>query len=129
MHSIAFTPLLVAAVVGVMLFFSVAVAPGIFKVLPAEWAARYVRAFFPKYYAVLGATCALAAALDQGPVGARLIWACAAVFGLSLWPLTPTINRLRDGGKMQAFHALHGLSVGLNLLQLVALCYWLWLAR
>ena len=44
----------IAGVVGVMLFFSVAVAPTIFKVLPQEWAGIYVRQFFPKYYLVLG---------------------------------------------------------------------------
>ena len=52
---------ILAGVAGIMLFFSVAVAPTIFKVLPQEWASAYVRKFFPKYYAVLGGATALAA--------------------------------------------------------------------
>ena len=42
--------LLVAGNVGVMVFFTVAVAPTIFTVLPPEWSAAYVRKFFPKYF-------------------------------------------------------------------------------
>ncbi len=45
--------ILCAAALGIMLFFSALVAPGIFKHLPIEWAAVYVRQFFPKYYAFL----------------------------------------------------------------------------
>ena len=38
--------LLVAGIVGIMAFFTIAVAPTVFKVLPQEWASIYVRAFF-----------------------------------------------------------------------------------
>ena len=48
--------LIIAANVGIMLFFSVAVAPTIFKVLPPDWAGVYVRQFFPKYFLFLGFT-------------------------------------------------------------------------
>lgn len=58
---------LIAGVAGVMLFFSVTVAPSIFKTLPQEWASVYVRAFFPKYYAVLGLTCLVAALITNLP--------------------------------------------------------------
>ncbi|HYF59823.1 MAG TPA: DUF4149 domain-containing protein [Burkholderiaceae bacterium] len=97
-----------AGVAGVMLFFTVAVAPTIFKVLPAEWAAVYVRAFFPKYYATLGAA-SLAAGLaaPDGP----LRWvalACAAGFALSLLWLTPAINRASDAGLRRRFGWPHG---------------------
>jgi hypothetical protein len=39
---------IVAAMVGIMVFFTIAVAPTVFKVLPAEWSSKYVRSFFPK---------------------------------------------------------------------------------
>ena len=51
---------LVSAMIGIMVFFTIAVAPTVFKVLPQEWASRYVRSFFPKYYAFLGAFSILA---------------------------------------------------------------------
>ena len=117
---------LIAAVAGVMLFFSVAVAPGIFKVLPADWAGVYVRAFFPKYYAVLGAVTALAAWTSTSAAAQPSLWACAAVFLLSLWPITPAINRARDRGAKRLFGALHGVSVLLNLVQLGVLLWLLW---
>jgi hypothetical protein len=41
----------ISANIGIMIFFTVIVAPTVFKVLPAQWSAKYVRAFFPKYYA------------------------------------------------------------------------------
>ncbi len=40
--------LLLSANVGVMVFFTAVIAPVVFKVLPEEWAASYVRAFFPR---------------------------------------------------------------------------------
>ena len=61
--------LIVAGVVGVMLFFTVAVAPGIFKVLPQQWASVYVRNFFPKYYAVLGAACLIDRSAGRAELG------------------------------------------------------------
>ena len=113
--------LILAAVAGIMLFFSVAVAPGIFKVLPQEWASTYVRAFFPKYYAVLGALCGLAALLVQPRWEWSTAAVCAVLFLLSWLILTPAINRARDRGHERRFLVLHLGSVALNLLQLLAL--------
>ena len=110
--------LITAANVGIMLFFSVAVAPTIFMVLPAEWSAAYVRKFFPKYFLFLGVTSAIAAALHG------LLWVqislglCAAVFFFSVYWLTPRINLARDNKQLKTFNRLHYTSVGLNLLQL-----------
>jgi hypothetical protein len=36
----------ISANIGIMIFFTVIVAPTVFKVLPAQWSAKYVRAFF-----------------------------------------------------------------------------------
>ena len=82
MHSQT-TPLILAANIGIMLFFTIAVAPTIFTVLPAEWAAKYVRAFFPKYYAVLGITTAIAAVLSATPMYRFALVGCAFFFFFS----------------------------------------------
>ena len=50
------TNLLIAGNVGVMIFFTVAVAPAIFTALPPEWSAAFVRKFFPRYFFFLGIT-------------------------------------------------------------------------
>ena len=116
--------LILAANVGIMLFFTVAVAPTIFKVLPPEWAAKYVRAFFPKYYAVLGVSTALSAVL-AGPPSIRLVLAgCAVFFFVSQLCITPTVNRARDAGATHTFKILHTLSVVINMLQL-AIFVWI----
>lgn len=114
---------LIAGVVGVMFFFSVAVAPTIFKTLPQEWAGVYVRAFFPKYYAVLGITCLAAALLTNLPVIKHTAFTCAALFALSLFVLTPRVNAAKDNNQTKQFNLYHGLSVGVNLLQLALLIY------
>lgn len=116
--------LILAANVGIMLFFTVAVAPTIFTVLPPEWAAKYVRAFFPKYYAVLGVSTAISAVL-AGTSTIRLALAgCAVFFFISQLWITPTVNRARDAGHARTFKILHTLSVVINLLQL-AIFIWI----
>jgi hypothetical protein len=120
--------LILAGVVGVMLFFSVAVAPTIFKVLPQQWASAYVRQFFPKYYAVLGAATLLAAVLSADSAVRWVSGGCAAVFAVSLLLLTPAVNRATDQGKKRLFGWLHGVSIVLNMAQLIALMVVLWRA-
>lgn len=115
--------LIVAANVGIMLFFSVAVAPTIFVVLPQEWASAYVRSFFPKYYLFLGLTTATAAALAFGLWTQIGLAVCAVLFFFSLFWLTPRVNRARDEKQPQAFKILHFVSVALNMLQLL---YFIW---
>ena len=110
--------LIVAANVGIMLFFSVAVAPTIFVVLPQEWASAYVRSFFPKYYLFLGLTTAAAAALAAAPAMRIGLAVCAFLFFLSRFWLTPRVNRARDQKQEKTFKTLHFLSVALNMLQL-----------
>lgn len=111
--------LITAANVGVMLFFSVAVAPTIFMVLPLEWSAAYVRKFFPKYFLFLGITSAVAAALHNVPLVQIALAGCSLVFFFSVFWLTPRINQARDDKNEKTFTVLHYTSVGLNLLQLV----------
>jgi len=111
---------IVAANLGIMVFFTVAVAPTIFVVLPQEWASAYVRSFFPKYYLFLGLTTAGAAALASTLLVQGTLVAVSLVFFISLFVLTPAVNRARDNHQSQRFKQLHTLSVILNVLQLVA---------
>ena len=120
--------LIIAGVVGVMLFFSVAVAPTIFKVLPQEWASAYVRQFFPKYYAVLGLSCLIAGVLAASLLAKVITLGCALLFALSLFVLTPAVNKASDEKNRRMFGVLHGASVAANLLQLFLLLIVLWRA-
>ena len=115
--------LITAANVGIMLFFSVAVAPTIFMVLPAEWAAAHVRKFFPKYFLFLGITSAIAAVLHVVPWVQISLGLCAVVFFFSVFWLTLRINLAKDQKHEVRFKVLHYTSVGLNLAQLAVMIW------
>lgn len=88
-----------------------------------------MRAFFPKYYAFLGLTSLAAAALAESGGLRVALFLCAALFFLALWLLTPRINAAPDAGHHQRFRALHGLSVTINLAQLIIFVGVLWTSR
>lgn len=117
---------LVSAMIGIMVFFTIAVAPTVFKVLPQEWASKYVRNFFPKYYAFLGAVSIIASFVAPDTLTTGLLVMCAALFFISLWILTPAINRASDQGQKKRFGILHGLSIVVNFIQLAIFVYIVW---
>ncbi len=117
---------LVSAMIGIMVFFTIAVAPTVFKVLPQEWASKYVRHFFPKYYAFLGAVSIIASFASANTLDISLLIICAALFFISLWVLTPAINKASDTQQRKKFGLLHGLSVVINFLQLAILIFIIW---
>ena len=114
---------LIASNLGVMFFFTIAVAPTIFKVLPTEWAGVYVRQFFPKYDLYLGVVAILAAVLSEDVQVQRLLISCSAVFLVLALLLTPRINLAKDQQRMQLFQYLHFLSVFINVLQMGVFSY------
>jgi len=114
---------LIAGMVGIMLFFTVVVAPTVFKVLPVEWSSAYVRSFFPKYYASLGIITIICVFIETALVSKILLAICASLFAFTLFYLTDKINKAKDSGQTRQFHVLHVLSVVINLLQLVIFIY------
>jgi Domain of unknown function (DUF4149) len=115
---------IIAANIGIITFFTIAVAPTVFKVLPAQWAAKYVRSFFPKYYIWLGVTSIVAALLSTATSTQILLAGTGVMFFFSCWGLTPLINRSNDDGRLRTFKWLHGSSIVLNMFQL-GLFIWL----
>jgi len=115
--------LLIASNLGVMFFFTMAVAPTIFKVLPPEWAGVYVRQFFPKYYLYLGLVGVLAAVLSEDVQVQLLSISCSAVFLFLALFLTPKINLAKDQQRLKLFKYLHFLSVFINVLQMGVFSY------
>ncbi len=117
-----------ALVFGGMAFFSFVLAPLVFRVLDKETAAVFMRAAFPLYYAVMAGGAALAALVSIfGDTMYAIAMICvAAVFVALRQILVPAINRHREGRvagdavATAAFKRLHGLSVLINMLQLVA---------
>ena len=115
--------LLIASNLGVMFFFSVAVAPSVFKVLPSEWAGVYVRHFFPKYYLYLGCVSLVAAGLSDDFTFILSSLGCSLLFLFLTAYLTPRINLANDENRLQTFKYLHLLSVLINLLQMGVFIY------
>ncbi len=117
--------LVTAFVFGGMGFFSFVVAPLVFRRLAKETAAGFMRAAFPLYYAVMAGASALAAlaAAFVGPIEAAIMGVAAAVFVALRQLLLPALNARRERGDAAsdaAFRRLHGLSMVVNLVQLVA---------
>ena len=116
--------LVTAFVFGGMAFFSFAVAPLVFRQLPKETAAEFMRAAFPLYYAVMAGASALAAlaAALVSPIEAAIMGVAAVVFVALRQLLLPALNARRervDAASDAAFRRLHGLSMVVNLVQLI----------
>ena len=116
-----------ALLAGGMLFFSFIFAPLVFRTLDPENAGTLIRAVFPVYYlagfliAVLGAIFAWPASAADG----ALLGAVALVFALARQVLRPAIDAQRarrslDPSAAAIFRRLHGVSMVLNLLQMIA---------
>jgi len=118
---------LAAACLGAMLFFSIGVAPVIFRVLDMESGARFVRALFPVYYAACGTIAAAASLAAIGRWPGWVLLLTALLFVYLRQGLMPAINRSRDAalaGEAAAgarFDRRHRASVVLNGAQMVLL--------
>ena len=121
----------VAAVFGGMTFFAFVFAPLVFIKLGTEGGGRFIREVFPVYYVAMGAASIAAAMLLGFASAARvtdaLAMACTGiVFLLARFVLLPVVNRSRDAGQagdvaaQKRFDRLHRLSVGVNLVQMLA---------
>ena len=120
------TALLAAAILmGGMTFFSFGFAPVLFKQLPMAQVRPLLRGTFPYYYLVVIVASALAAALAffiEPRAGRLLVVICVTTL-YARQILMPQINAATDRGDETAFKRLHGLSVGIQLVQL-GLCGW-----
>lgn len=116
-----------ALLFGGMVMFAAVVAPTVFRLLEPAPAGRFLRGFFPLYYAYCAAI-AGAAAFAFVPLAweAAIVMAVvAAGFVFARQGLMPRINAYRDAelagdaSAKKPFGRLHGLSVVLNLGQML----------
>jgi Domain of unknown function (DUF4149) len=111
-----------ALLFGGMTLYSFGFAPLVFSSLPADVAGKLLRRAFPHYYLFVLGTAAVSGLLlwPRDPLASGLITATALVALIARQVLMPAINTARDTGAKSRFNRLHGLSVVLNMLQLVA---------
>jgi len=111
-------------VLGSMLFFSIAIAPKIFTVLPSEEAGKFVRSIFPTYYMYNGlqylVLTTLAFYTDQTDNILYLSCLILFFFIFSNYILMPQINKSRDINHQKKFKLLHFLSVVINFLIIIS---------
>ena len=113
-----------SGILGIMIFFSFAVAPITFTVLDENNARKYIRKIFPFYYLVnlFLSICALVAfGLNDINFDFYLILAVATLFVISNFILMPLINKYRDNKEDKKFNYLHRFSVIINFIQLIIL--------
>ena len=123
--------LLVSTLFGGMMLYSFGFAPIVFSALPAEDAGRFIRTAFPWYYLFVIATAGLGGAilLGSNPRSGALALAIAVIGVFARQVLMPWINTARDmqlqgiGEAKRRFSLLHGISVALNFVQLIAAGY------
>ena len=119
--------ILPSVVLGIMLFFSFAVAPVIFKVLEENDARKFVRTIFPYYYLInlilILLICVFLIYKNFVSFDFYLLVIVAIMFAISLFILMPMINNARDQGKEKKFKYLHTFSVIINFLQIIILIY------
>ena len=122
------TLLIHAAMLGFMVFFVAVISPSALKSLDMGSVSKFLRYAFPRIFAFgfVVATMATITAFLAPPSPARLISLVSALFFLVNWlVLTPRINAQRDlvltgdNAAKARFGRLHGVSVGLYLLQMV----------
>tara|TARA_B100000941_G_scaffold145630_1_gene103391 strand:+ start:232 stop:615 length:384 start_codon:yes stop_codon:yes gene_type:complete len=122
-----FEIILPSAVLGIMLFFSFAVAPLIFKVLEENQARKFVRTMFPYYYSInlilVLSICIFLIYKNFISLDFYLLTSVAILFAISLFILMPMINNARDLKKEIKFKYLHAGSVIINFLQIFILLY------
>ena len=119
--------ILPSVVLGIMLFFSFAVAPVIFKVLKENDARKFVRTIFPYYYLInlilVSLICIYLFYRNFISFDFYLLVIVATLFAFSLFVLMPMINNARDKGREKKFKYLHAASVIINFLQIIILIY------
>ncbi|HKL44754.1 MAG TPA: DUF4149 domain-containing protein [Roseovarius sp.] len=114
-----------ALLFGGMVLYSFGFAAFLFTALPAETAGPTIRRAFPHFYLFVIAGAALSAALlaPSDPVSAMIM----AAIALSTLPtrqlLMPAINAATDAGNKRRFGVLHGASVGITLIHIIAAAY------
>ena len=113
-----------SGILGIMIFFSFAVAPITFTVLDENNARKYIRKIFPFYYLVnlfLSICTLVAFGLNDINFDFYLILAVATLFVISNFILMPLINKYRDNKEDKKFNYLHRFSVIINFIQLIIL--------
>ena len=116
---------LVSGILAIMLFFSFTIAPIIFKSLDEKNARNFIRNIFPYYYFINLILSILViiffVSMNFYGLNFYFILSVAILFAFSQFILMPMINKFRDNNETKKFNYTHGVSVVINIIQMVFL--------
>ena len=116
---------LVALVLGGMMFFACIMTPLVFTKLPPEISGPFIREAFPVYSLAMAVLTFLAGVLFMGRPVSLLLFLVFAMFIFGWKVLMPVINRYRDAqlagdtSSSKPFERMHRASVVMNTFQLI----------
>ena len=118
---------IVAAILGIMIFFSFVVAPVTFTSLNEENSRKFIRKIFPFYYNVnffLSISITLIYLFQNTfNIYFYLILFITVLFFVSNYLLMPLINKYRDNNQDKKFKYFHFTSVVINFIQIIILIF------
>ena len=118
---------LIAMILGIMLFFSLVIAPVVFTTLDEDNARKFIRRIFPFYYnvnlAISFIVLLLFLLLSKLGVDFYLILIITILFAISNYLLMPLINKYRDEKQDKKFKYSHFISVVINFVQMICLVF------
>jgi len=115
------------ASLGAMTFFSAAIAPTVFQVLPEEHAGLFLRAIFPRYFLINGIAAIGAGLLAMDAIISVLLISSGLVMLAVRYAAIPIINEARDqmltgfATAKARFDTWHRATVILNMLEMLCL--------
>jgi hypothetical protein len=116
---------MVALVLGGMMFFACIMTPLVFTKLPPDISGPFIREAFPVYSLAMAILTFLAGALSMGTQTSLILFLVFAMFIFGWKVLMPMINKYRDAqlagdtSSAKPFERLHRASVILNTFQLI----------
>ena len=128
---IFFANILLSALLGSMVFFSVIVAPNVFITLDSKNSRKFIRSIFPKLY-LWGLAISFLCCLILYKYSLKLFVLCSVIFLgflISKQILVPSINQASDNNKKNKFRLLHNLSVIIFITQILLIFFFLFLIK
>ena len=108
--------------IGIILFQTAVIAPTVFKGLSPEQAGPFLRLVFPKFFIFLALVGVIIGVLSAygGDTVHMAVGALTTLLAFTCYTIISSTNKARDEGNDKRFRRLHGASVSMTLVILLA---------
>ena len=115
--------LLTGLILGIIIYQSIFIAPSVNKILSDEYASRYLRYIWPRFFIIISIISLLSfsfiVAFNSDQNIAKYISAISSILMIICYLAIPYMNEARDSLKESTFNLLHSLSIILTLITLI----------